>query len=48
MSGDVVWQSVVTADLVPGLTPEEIASMVSALDDAVADIVESFTVGGAR
>lgn len=43
MAEEIIWQSTVTAGLVAGLSADAVAAMVRDLDDAVADIVESYT-----
>lgn len=38
----VVWQSRLTADMVTNLNDNELSLLINALDDAVAEICESF------
>lgn len=41
---DVVWSSTLTAEMTSNLNENELSLLINALDDAVADICESYEV----
>jgi hypothetical protein len=42
--GYIVWESKITEDMVSHLNEQEISLLINALDDAVADIADSYEV----
>lgn len=43
---NIVWTSAVTAEMVANLNEHEVGLLIEALDDAVAEICESYEVEG--
>jgi hypothetical protein len=44
MSNNIVWQSTLTEELIEHLSENEVSLLINALDDAVAEICESYDV----